>query len=64
MARDFPVLHREGVGSYLTLTLDVPFDPALRALAEQHGVDAAPLSLQTLVVRAGVLDRPIAGAVA
>jgi len=51
------VLHREGLGSYLTLTLDLPFDPAVQRLAETHGLEAAPVSLQSLVVRAGALDR-------
>jgi ABC-2 type transport system ATP-binding protein len=62
MARDWPTLQRESVGSYVALTVDVPFDPAVRDLAQEYGVEAAPISLQTLVVHAGAADRPTAGA--
>jgi ABC-2 type transport system ATP-binding protein len=50
MARGWRTLQRESVGSYVALTVDVPFDPAVRDLAQEYGVEAAPISLQTLVV--------------
>jgi ABC-2 type transport system ATP-binding protein len=53
LARDWTVLHRESVGGYLVLTVDVPFDPCVRSLAEQYGVETSPISLQTLAMRAG-----------
>ena len=51
-----PVLHREPIGGYLALTLDRRTDADLLARAERAGVEVGPVSLQTLVVRAG-LDR-------
>jgi ABC-2 type transport system ATP-binding protein len=56
LAGTHPVLHREPIGGYLALTLDRRADADLRARAERAGVEVGPVSLQTLVVRAG-LDR-------
>ena len=46
-----------GLGGYEAVTVDVRPDPALRARASDLGVEVGPVSLQTLVVRAGV-DSP------
>jgi ABC-2 type transport system ATP-binding protein len=52
-----PVLHREGLGGYEAVTVDARPDPDLRARASGLGVEVGPVSLQTLVVRAGT-DTP------
>ena len=57
LAEGRPVLHREGLGGYEAVIVDVRPDPALRARASGLGVEVGPVSLQTLVVRAGV-DSP------
>jgi ABC-2 type transport system ATP-binding protein len=49
-----PVLHREPIGGYLALTLDRRADADLLSRAERAGVEVGPVSLQTLVVRAGL----------
>lgn len=51
------VVHREALGAYLALTLDLPFDPAVRRLAEEYGIEANPVSLQNLVVHAASVGR-------
>lgn len=51
------VLHREGLGGYEAVTVDLPADRDLRARASGLGVEVGPVSLQTLVVRAGI-DSP------
>lgn len=62
LAAGRPVLHRHGVGGHLSLTVDIEYSPDLRERAQATGVDATPISLQTLVVRASACDRPTVGA--
>lgn len=54
LADGLPVLHRESIGAYAAVTLDVPYDSAIREHAAALGVEVGPVSLQTLVVRTGV----------
>jgi ABC-2 type transport system ATP-binding protein len=54
LAGSSPVLHREPIGGYVALTLDRPADSDLLARAQRAGVEVGPVSLQTLVVRAGL----------
>lgn len=56
------VLHRESLGAYVTITVDLPFDPVVRSLAQEYGLEVAPVSLQNLVVHAAALDRRTQGA--
>jgi ABC-2 type transport system ATP-binding protein len=54
LAAGSPVLHREAMGAYEALTIDAPPDRRIRDRAAELGVEVAPVSLQTLVVRAGL----------
>jgi ABC-2 type transport system ATP-binding protein len=56
-----PVLHREPLGAYEALTLDVQPDARLRATVAGLGIEISPVSLQTLVVRSGLTPTPMSG---
>ena len=49
-----PVLHRESIGAYQSVTVDARLDERMRATMRDNGVEVGPVSLQTLVVRAGL----------
>ncbi len=51
-----PLLHREEMGGFVRATVDVRPDHDLRREAAAIGVDVGPVSLQSLVVRAGLGD--------
>jgi ABC-2 type transport system ATP-binding protein len=52
MTAGWPMLSGSALGSYLSATFDVPFEPAVVDLAHERGLEATPISLQTLVVQA------------
>ncbi|MCW2783139.1 MAG: multidrug transporter ATPase [Marmoricola sp.] len=56
VAAGLPVLHREALGAYTALTVDARLDDERRALAQSMSVEIQPVSLQTLVVRAGLSE--------
>jgi ABC-2 type transport system ATP-binding protein len=52
------VLHREGLASLASVTIDEPLSRAERAEAADLGLELAPVSLQQLVVRKTIGNRP------
>lgn len=60
-----PVIHRDSLGSLLSVTLDQRLDDVERREAAELGLDLAPVSLQQLIVRktrhAGTGPDPVTG---